>query len=156
VAVAIQLLDELAHQPPQRLRPALLLAGAGHAVPRAAQRYLRAERLGARRVVLLELGPCGAGAPAWAARHAQVRAAAERAAAALGLAGGPPPPHPATRVPAIRIACVDARGISPRAHQEDDTSDRVDDAAMSAALDLALGVVDALDAQLAAVSLPPH
>jgi hypothetical protein len=150
VAVAIELLDELAHEPPRTLRPALLLTGAGHAVPRAAARYLRAEGLGGERVVLLEVGPCGAGAPAWAARHSQVRAAAERAAAALGLASaGPRPAHPAARVPAIRIACLDGRGISPRAHQEDDTQDLVEDAAMGAALDLALGVVDALDRDLA-------
>jgi hypothetical protein len=148
VGVAVRLLEELDREPPRALRPALLLTGAGHAVPRLAARALRAEGLGAERVVLLELGPCGAGRPAWAARHPQVRAAAQRAAAALQLAGGPPPRRPAVRVPAIRIACLDERGISPRAHQEDDTPERVDDAAMEAALDLALGVVDALDAQL--------
>jgi hypothetical protein len=152
VAVAIQLLDELGREPPRTLRPALLLTGAGHAVPRAATRQLRSEGLGNARVVLLEVGPCGAGRPAWATRHAQVRAAAERAADALGLNAGPRPRPPAGRLPAIRIACLDERGISPRAHQEDDTAELVDDAAMDAALDLALGVVDALDAQLSAPS----
>ena len=150
VAVAVRLLEELDREPPRALRPALLLTGAGHVVPRAAARHLRAGGLGAERVVLLELGPCGAGRPAWAARHPQVRAAAARAAAALGLPDGPRPRRPAVRVPAIRIACLDERGISPRAHQEDDTPDGVDDAAMDAALDLALGVVDALDAELSA------
>jgi hypothetical protein len=150
VAVAVRLLEELDREPPRRLRPALLLTGAGHAVPRAAARHLRAERLGAERVVLIEFGPCGAGRPAWAARHPQVRSAAERAAAALGHADGPRPRHPAVRVPAIRIACLDDRGISPRAHQEDDTPEHVDDAAMHAALDLALAVVDALDDELSA------
>jgi hypothetical protein len=106
--------------------------------------------LGAERVVLLELGPCGAGRPAWAARHPQLRAAASRAADALALPDGPRPRYPAVRVPAIRIACLDERGISPRAHQEDDAPEHVDDAAMDAALDLALGVVDALDADLSA------
>jgi hypothetical protein len=148
VAVAIALFDELEREPPRRLRPAVLFTGAGHAVPRAAARHLHAEDLRSERVVLLELGPCGAGRPAWNARHPQVCAAAERAAAALGLEDGPRPRRPAVRVPAIRIACLDDRGISPRAHQEDDTPELVDAAAMTAALDLALGVVDALDADL--------
>ena len=148
VAVAIALFDELERQPPRTLRPAVLFTGAGHAVPRSAARHLRAESLGAERVMLLELGPCGAGRPAWNARHPQVRAAAERAAQALGVGEGPRPRRAAARIPSIRIACLDERGISPRAHQEDDTPDNVDGTAMTAALDLALGVVDALDAQL--------
>jgi hypothetical protein len=153
VAVALALLDELAREPPRVLGPALLLIGAGHALPRQAARHLRAEGLGAERVVLLELGPCGAGRPAWSARHPQVRAAAERAAAAAGLAaGGHRPRRPAARVPAIRIACLDERGVTPRAHQRDDTPEHVDAAALDAALDLALGVVDALDAELSAPS----
>jgi hypothetical protein len=149
VAVAIALFDELERTPPRTLRPAVLFTGAGHAVTRSAARHLKAEGLGSERVVLLELGPCGAGRPAWTARHPQVRAAAERAAAALGIGDGPRPRRADARVPAIRIACLDERGISPRANQEDDTPEAVDAAAMTAALDLALGVVDALDAELA-------
>jgi hypothetical protein len=143
VAVALQLFDELSREPPDALVPVLLLAGAGHPLPRAAARYLG---LPAERVMLLEVGPCGAGAPAWNARHPQVRAAAERAAAALGLPEARRPRQPATRLPAVRIAALDERGLTPRAHQPDDTT--VDRAAMDAALDLALGVVDALDAEL--------
>ena len=154
VAVAVELFDALEREPPRTLRHALLLAGAGHMVPRTAARYLRAEGLRAERVVLLELGPCGAGRPAWSAKHPQVRAAANRAAAALGSGEGPRPRRPAARVPAIRIACLDDRGISPRAHQPDDLPEHVDTAAMEAALDLALGVVDALDAELSARVVP--
>jgi hypothetical protein len=148
VAVAVRLLEELDREPPRHLKPALLLTGAGHAVARAVPRHVRSERLTADRVVVVELGPCGAGSPAWAARHRQVREAAERATGALELPAGQRPRHPGMRGPAIRIACLDENGISPRAHQEDDTPEHVDDAAMDAALDLALGVVDALDAQL--------
>jgi hypothetical protein len=143
VAVALALLDELTREPPQRLAPVLLLAGAGHPLPRAAARYLG---LPSQRVMLLELGPCGAGTPAWAARHPQVCAAAEQASAALNLPAGHTPRRPATRLPAIRIAALDERGITPRAHQPDDTE--AEEATMNAALDLALGVVDALDADL--------
>jgi hypothetical protein len=141
VAVALALFDELKRDPPRRLSPALLLTGAGHALPRTAGRFLV---LPAERVVVLELGPCGAGTPAWSARHGQVRAAAERATAALGLEDGRRPRNPATRLPAIRIAALDEHGVAPHAHQADDAE--VDEATMDAALDLALGVVDALDA----------
>jgi len=123
-AVAVTLLDELTREPPRALEPALLLAGAGHALPGTAARQLRRERLGAERVVVLHLvdGPLF-----WAARHPQLRAAAGRAAAALAL--DPPEKRIApTRLPVIRIGCADGE----------------------AALDLALGVVDALDAELSA------
>jgi hypothetical protein len=140
VAVAIQLFDELKRDPPAILEPVLILTGAGHALPRAAGRYLG---LPPERVMLLEVGPCGAGAPAWSARHPQVRAAAEEASATLAIAARHRPRRPATRLPAIRIAALDERGLTPRAHQPDDTD--VDAPTMDAALDLALGVVDALD-----------
>jgi hypothetical protein len=137
VAVALALFGELEREPPRALAPALLLVGAGHAVPG----LVRAELEDA---VLLELGPCGAGFPVLRARHPQARAAAARAGEALGAAAGGEPPAAA----GVRIACVDERGIVPRAHQADDTV--VDEAAMEAALDLALGVVDALDVDLSA------
>ncbi len=143
VAVALQLFDELKRDPPAVLEPVLILTGAGHPLPRAAGRYLG---LPSERIMLLEVGPCGAGTPAWNARHPQVRAAADRAAAALQLAGTQRPRHPVTRLPAVRLAALDDRGLTPRAHQPDDTE--VDDATMDATLDLALGVVDALDADL--------
>ncbi len=140
VAVALQLFDELKRDPPAILEPVLILTGAGRALPRAAGRYLG---LPAERVMLLEVGPCGAGTPAWNARHPQVRAAAEEASAALAIAAARRPRRPATRLPAIRIAALDDRGLTPRAHQPDDTE--VEVTTLDAALDLALGVVDALD-----------
>ena len=136
VAVALAVFDELERVPPHALAPALLLVGAGRTVRRAARGYVEG--------VLLELGPCGLGRPAVRARHPQAVAAAERAAAALGARVGGPRPAAA----GVRIACVDERGVVPRAHQADDTV--VEEASMEAALDLALGVVDALDGALVA------
>jgi hypothetical protein len=134
VAVALALFDELQREPPRTLAPVLLLLGAGHAEPRAAKGYVEG--------VLLELGPCGLGTPAVRARHPQAQAAAERAAAALGARSAGARPAAA----GVRITCLDERGIVPRAYQEDDTT--VDEATLEAALDLALGVVDALDGEL--------
>ena len=80
------------------------------------------------------------------------RRAAALAAAALELprTGRARPVRGAGRLPAIRIACVDARGLAPRSHQPDDTPEHADPAAATAALDLALGIADALDAELPA------
>jgi hypothetical protein len=149
-AVAVAAYDELAHEVPAGLAPALVLYGAGSSGPGT----LRAALRGAdpRRTVVLDLGPCAGGAPAWASRHPQLRGAAERAAAALGLE--PPARRPrrargTARVPALRIACLDERGIAPRSHQPDDTLELVDPAAAEAALDLCLGTADALAADLA-------
>ena len=130
VAVALALFDELRRQPPRALVPALVLVGAGHAV--------RRPRIDG---VLLELGPCGDGRPSWSAGHPQLRAAAGRAAEALGHTGG------GSRRTGVRIACDDTR-----AHQADDTAEHVSPASMDAALDLALGTVDALDAELSAAA----
>ena len=132
VAVALALFDELERQPPRALVPSLVLVGAGHAT--------------SQRVpgVLLELGPCGDGPPSWSARHPQLRAAAARAGEALGHGGG------STRSAGVRIACLDTR-----AHQADDTPEHVSEASMEAALDLALGTVDALDAELSAAAPAP-
>jgi hypothetical protein len=117
---SLALFDELTRDPPRTFRPALLLVGAGHALPNAAARQLRREGLGAERAVVLEIVD---GPPFWAARHAQVRAAAERAIAALAVEL-PERRIPPTRLPAIRLGAGDAT------------------------LDLALGVIDALDGEL--------
>ena len=107
--VAMALFDELRRDPPRSLAPSLLLYGAGHAARRP-----RAEG------IALELVD-GGGPPTWSAGHPQLRAAAERAAEALGYQGS-----------------GSAAGV------------RITGGA--AALDLALGVVDALDADLSAAA----
>lgn len=108
--VALALFDELSREPPRSLTPSLLLYGAGHAVRRP-----RIEG------VALELAG-GDGPPTWSAGHPQLRAAAERAAAALGHEGG-------GRAAGVRVT-----------------------GSMEGALDLALGIVDALDADLSAAA----
>ncbi|HEX5618401.1 MAG TPA: hypothetical protein VFX51_08270 [Solirubrobacteraceae bacterium] len=123
-AVALTVFDELSRETPRALRPALLLVGAADARPRAAARQLRREGLNAERVMLLQLVD---EEPFWATRHPQIRAAVERALPALGL-GTPERRMAPTRLPTIRVGCADR----------------------DAALDLALGVIDALDADLSA------
>jgi hypothetical protein len=115
-AVALAVHDELVREPPARLAVGLVLYGAAD----AGSHTLRAQLRGAnpRTTVLLEVGPCSGGAPATRTRHPQLQAAATRAAAALELT--PPRRRPSCacvrRHPAIRIACLDERGIAPRSH----------------------------------------
>src|SRR4051812_6135369 len=142
VAAALALYDELARPPPSALSPALLLQGAGGPGPRALRAHLRRERLGPREALVLEIGPSGGGAPAWATRHSQVRAAARWAAEALQLPPrrGLKPPQATGRLPAIALGAVDETGIAPDGD--------ADPAAVDAVVDLGLAVVDALDAEL--------
>jgi hypothetical protein len=157
VAIAIALHEELTAGPPERLSAGLLLAGAGELFPLALRAHLRAERPAAEATVLLELGPCGGGAPAWHTHHPQL-------AAAAGAVSEPAAPRRrvnrptatgaahALGLPAIFVRCLDARGISPRARTARDTPDALDDDAMETAVDFCLALVDGVDAELRAVA----
>ena len=151
-AVALAVHEELAADP-EAMPAGLILYGAGASGPHALRAQLRREKADRRRTVVLELGPCTSGEPAWRTRHPQLRRAAELAAGALELEPPRRRPRPARGVrslPAVRIACLDARGIAARSHQPDDTAEAADIAAAEQAIDLALGIADALAAELAA------
>jgi hypothetical protein len=138
-AVACTVYDELAADPPGALVPGLVLLGGD------ARRPLPAG------AVVLEIGPCTNGPPGWRTRHPQLTRAVERAAATLRIPAPKRRPRAvrgAGRRPALRIACLDARGLVARSHQPDDTPDRADHTSADKAIDLALGTVDALDAEL--------
>ena len=155
-AVALAVHEELANDP-DALPAGLVLYGAGASGPHALRAQLRREKADRRLTVVLELGPCTDGEPAWRTRHPQLRGAAERAADALEIAPSRRRPRPARgvrRIPAVRIACLDARGIAARSHQPDDTADAADLAAAERAIDLALGIADGLAAELAAGAEP--
>jgi hypothetical protein len=151
-AVALAVHQELAadlEAPPA----GLILYGAGASGPHALRAQLRRERFDKRNTVVIELGPCSDGRPAWRTRHPQLRRAAELAADALELDPPRRRPRPARGVrgfPAVRIACLDERGIAARSHQPDDTADAADPEAAERAIDLALGITDGLAAELAA------
>jgi len=151
VAVALALHDTLSARPPAEFSPALLLTGAGEGSPSSAVRaHLKAERLAPDRVVVLELGACGAGTPVLSTRHPQLRAAAAEAGLPLAPLRRPTAMRAARSLglPAARLACVDERRITPHARQPDDTPERIEPAALQAALSTAVDLVDALDADL--------
>ncbi len=150
-AVALALHDELVAEPPGELSVSLLLAGAGETVPPAAVRaHLKREQLASEEVVVLEIGACGAGEPVLATGHPQLRRAAAAAELPLAPVRRPTAMRAARslRLPTARLACLE-RGITPRSRQPSDTPEHVDPAAMEAAYEAALELIDALDEELA-------
>jgi Peptidase family M28 len=172
VAVALALVRALDVGPPRRVAVEVVLQGAGDGGMIGLRKHLRARRreLGAGTVVVLGIAPCGAGLPRWwVSDGSLVPLRYDRRLTALcaGLAsteshlraaphGGrgcaPALPARVRGLPAIAIGCLDARGLVPHGHQPGDTADRLDPAATDLTLELALALVDAIDADLASTS----
>jgi hypothetical protein len=173
-AVAIALVRALDVAPPQYLAVDLVLQGASDGRMLGLRRYLRARRreINPGNAIVLGIAPCGAGQPRWwasdgpllplrfdrrarellagvAASEAHLGASARR-----GRGTTPALPARAAGIRAISIACLDDRGLHPRSHQAADTPENLDPAALDATLELALALVDALDADLARRSSP--
>jgi hypothetical protein len=162
VAVALALHDELTERPPERLSPALALAGAGEAFPLGFQAHLRRERPDPRTTVVLEVGPAAAGIPSWTRRlgvllalpaHPQLRIACEAAELPPHVSRRPSAAVAAVRrgIPSLTVRNLDEHGIVPRHRTPHDTPDAVDPAALKAALQACVAIVDALDAELSVV-----
>jgi peptidase M28-like protein len=169
VAVALALTEALDRDPPRHLAVDVVLAGAGEGPAlgmRSQVRRMRRRRLKRQDAVVLELRPCGRGRPRYwtrdglglplrlhprlveladrvAEEESHLEAARHRgastSAAYVARAGG---------YPAIAIGCLDADGLAPGSHQHTDVPDEVDPGAMTAALELCLGLVDRLDADV--------
>ena len=137
-------------------------------------RHLRARRreLGPDTVVVLGIAPCGAGKPRWWVSDGALvplRYAPRLAALCAGVASSeshlgatphrgrgiaPALPARVRGLPSIAIGCLDASGLVPRGHQPDDTADRIDETATDLTLELALALVDAIDADLGRTAPP--
>jgi hypothetical protein len=169
VAVALALTDALDRDPPKHLAVDLVLAGAGEGPAlgmRAQVRRMRRRRLKREDAVVLELRPCGRGRPRYWTRdglglplrlHPRLVELAERVAEEERHLGAGPHRGAscsgayvarAAGYPAIAIGCLDADGLAPGAHQHADVPDALDAGAMTAALELCLGLVDRLDADV--------
>jgi hypothetical protein len=173
-AVAIALVRTLDVAPPHHLAVELVLQGASDGTMLGLKRYLRARRreINAHNTIVLGIAPCGAGRPRWwisdgsliplgfdrrARQQLGGIAAAQPhlgASPARGRGSTPALPARAAGIPAISIGCLDDRGLVPRSHQAGDTPERLDPAALDTTLELALALVDALDADLARRSAP--
>lgn len=165
VGVAVALAGALGTMPLQHLTVELLLTGAGDGGQVGSRRYLRGHR-GERRgadTIMLGLADCATGTPCWWVSDGQLiplRYARSLRELAQEIAAGEPhlqarpfngrgstPALPArlAGIPAITLGCLDLRGLAPNSHQPTDTVEAVDTAALDAALQFALLMVDAID-----------
>jgi len=167
VGVALALVDELDRSRLRRLEVELVLAGAGEGPAAGMRAFVRSRRRRrAEEVAVLAIEPCGGGTPRWLTRDGQLlplryhprlrELCAEAAASEPDLRARPYASHgaaaafPARLVhwPAIAIGCRDDQDRVPNAHEPTDVGERLDAAAMQAALDLCLAVVGRLDEDL--------
>lgn len=169
-AVALALVAELDRRPPRALAVDLVLAGAGEAGALGLRAWVvERQRAGVKRddVAVLHIAPCGHGTPVWWTRdglafplryHPQLTLSAARVAADEAYLGARPHQSRGTsgarraraaRWPALAIGAVDDCGVVPRAGHATDTPDAIDRDAVDNTLQLALGIVAALDADLA-------
>jgi Peptidase family M28 len=170
VAVALALVRALDAAPPRHLEVELVLCGAGTGPALGMDAHIRGCR-GRRRAedtVVLSIEACGSGSPRWLERdgqlfplryHPRLIALCERIARdEQHLEAGPLPSHgcaqahPARRIgwPAIALGSRDENWRVPRSHTSADIPELLDERAMAATLELALGLLAALDADLAA------
>lgn len=140
VAVAMALHDELREDPPPGLSPGLVLAGAGDLRALGLRTWLRDQRPDPARTVLLDVGPCGGGEPAWSARHPQL-------VGAFGPVGRRLRGRRLGRLPVVGLRAVDSHGVPPRAHTEHDTPQAADEAAAEAVYREALEALERLELQ---------
>jgi Peptidase family M28 len=174
VAVAVAVARALDVAPPKALRVEVVLAGAGEGGAIGLRRFLgiRRRELTSANAIVLGIAACGAGSPRWwhsdgalipLAYHHRLRAQCAGIAGAEPQLGAAPhrgrgatPALPAriTGLPAIAIGCLDERGLAPRSHQPSDTATAIERAAVDATLELALMLVDAIDAELVALHGP--
>ncbi|UTI66025.1 hypothetical protein NBH00_07410 [Paraconexibacter antarcticus] len=173
-AVALALVAELDRRPPRALAVDLVLAGAGECGALGMRRWVAdARRAGtkAEDVAVLHVAACGRGTPVWWTRegrvlalryHPQLVAAAARAAADEAHLRARP--HASRRAtggraaraagwPAIAVGCVGPAGIAPGGGRDVDTADTIDPDALDGTLELCLGLVRVLDAELSARGL---
>jgi hypothetical protein len=166
IAVAAALAQAVEATPPRNVDVELLLAGAGDWDGTGLRRYLRSRRgeRTPRNTVVLGLAACAGGTPHWwvsdgpliPLRYAQsLRKLAERIASAephlhlashKGRGTTPALTARAAGIPALTLGALDLDGLSPRSHQQTDTRGAVDRDALDTVFQVALLMLDAVDA----------
>ncbi len=169
VGVAMVLARALDAAPPGHLDVEVVLEGAGEGGHIGLRRYLRAHRRerSPTNMVVLGIGACSAGTPRWWSSDGSLlpvhyarwlrQLAGKVAADEPHLAAGPhrgrgtAPAWRArmARLPALSIGCLDQRDLVPGSHQRTDLARRVDPAAVDAAVQFGLMLVDGIDASVA-------
>jgi hypothetical protein len=159
--VAIALAAALDQDPPRHMGVELVLAGAGDGPSLGMRAFARSRRKRYRpeATAVIHLAACGRGRPRWWVSeglllplrfHPRMRELARKAG------GAPYRGHGASggwrarlvRWPAITIGCLEDEGWPPGSGRAQDTPEHVDPAALRGALEVALRLVRALDAEL--------
>ena len=128
VAAAVEIHDELAERPPERLSAGLWLAGASEPFARGVRAQLRADRRRAADTVVLEVRP--GGEVTWHTRHPQIRRAAESITEPEARARAFKRPSAAGAARSAGLPAVSVSGADP--------------------VDYCVALADALDAELSA------
>ncbi len=170
VAVAVELARALDAAPPRHVAADLVLQGAGDTEGIGLRRYLRARRMEdtPANTVVLGIAACTEGSPRWwvsdgplipllyarplSGLCGEIAGAQPELDAAPHSGRGSAPAYSArlARRPAISIGCLDKRGTVPHSHGRDDTAANIDTAAIDAAVQFGLMLVDEIDAWFAA------
>ncbi|HEX8087021.1 MAG TPA: M28 family peptidase [Solirubrobacteraceae bacterium] len=161
-AVAMALVAELDARPPRRLDVELVLTGAGDGPALGMRAYVAARRkaFAAERVAVIALEPSGGGEPRFWTHDGPLLGTRLHPRLARLAAEARGRPHRGRGVtaalrarqagwPAIAIGTLDDRGRAPHARERTDTAEEIDEAALEAAVELALKLVRRLDADLA-------
>jgi hypothetical protein len=168
-AVAMALVAALDAAPPRHLQVELVVQGAGDGQMIGLRRHLRGRRreLTSANTIVLGIGACGSGEPRWWVSDGSLlplrylarlrRLAADVAGPGTDLDAGPyrgrgvSPAFPARAagLPAITVGALGAHDLVPRSHRPQDLAEAVGAGAMDTVLELALTLVDAIDAELA-------
>jgi hypothetical protein len=168
-AVAMALVSALDAAAPRHLQVELVVQGAGDGQMIGLRRHLRGRRreLTSANTIVLGIGACGSGEPRWWVSDGSLlplrylarlrRLAADVAGPGTDLDAGPyrgrgvTPAFPARAagLPAITVGALDAHDLVPRSHRPQDLAEAVGAGAMDTVLELALTLVDAIDAELA-------
>ena len=162
-AAATAVTDALARNPPDNLALELVLAGAGNGGEIGIRRYLRTRRRELRRAnaIVLGIAPSGNGhlhywrsdgrlVPLGYARPLRALASElPNAAPHRDRGATPAQPARARGLAAIAIGCLDQKGLAQRSHQRNDDHTTIDEATLDRTVNLALELIDAIDASLA-------
>ena len=167
-ALAIALARAIDVSPQRRLGVEVVLQGAGDGAMTGLARYLAARRgqRSAATTIVLGIGACGGGQRRWwtsdgsliplrflrrlneIARRTIGPSTELKAAPHRGRGVSPAYPARFVGLPAITIGCLDSHRVVPRSHEPSDIAQALDRGSVDGLLELALTLVDAIDADL--------
>jgi hypothetical protein len=159
-AVAIALTNALRTGPPRTLTVELVLQGAGEGQEIGLLRYLRAHRPDRASTIVLGIAPCGDGRiQHWLSDGRLIPLRYSRRLSELcahtegahrGRGATPALPARTKGLPAIALGGLDPQGLTPRSHQPADVATALDQTALDRTTELALRLVDEIDASIIA------